>query len=148
MLLRQDLHLGYLDFIGIFLFSQIAGLASQSPGGLGVFEVVALIMLSPYAPPSSVLGSLLVYRGVYYILPMIAAILMLGAQEALRKKEFFKTAMLSASRAAPVLVPDLSAIAVFVAGAVLLVSGAAPARMSRMNTWRFSCRCRRLRLRI
>lgn len=133
VLLRQDLRLGYLDFIGIFLFSQIAGLASQAPGGLGVFEVVALIMLSPYAPPSAILGSLLVYRGVYYILPMIAAILMLGAQEALRKKEFFKTAMLSASRAAPVLVPDLSAIAVFVAGAVLLISGAAPARMSRMS---------------
>ncbi len=63
VLLRQDLHLPYLDFIGIFLFSQIAGLASQSPGGLGVFEVVALIMLSPYAPPSSVLGSLLVLPG-------------------------------------------------------------------------------------
>ncbi len=142
VLLRQDLHLPYFDFIGIFLFSQIAGLASQAPGGLGVFEVVALIMLSPYAPPSSILGSLLVYRGVYYILPMIAAILMLGAQEALRKKEFFKTAMLSASRAAPVLVPDLAAIAVFVAGAVLLISGAAPARTSRMYAWRLSCRCR------
>jgi phosphatidylglycerol lysyltransferase len=133
VLLRNDLHLPYVDFIGIFLFSQIAGLASQAPGGLGVFEVVALIMLSPYAPPSAVLGSLLVYRGVYYILPMIAAILMLGTQEALRKKEFLKTAMLSASRAAPVLVPDLSAIAVFVAGAVLLISGAAPARISRMS---------------
>ena len=133
VLLRHDLHLPYMDFIGIFLFAQIAGLASQAPGGLGVFEMVALIMLSPYAPPASVLASLLVYRGIYYILPMIAGILMLGTQEALRNKEFFKTAALSASRAAPILLPDLAGIAVFVAGAILLITGAAPAIPGRMS---------------
>ncbi len=133
MLLRHDLRLPYPDFIGIFLFAQIAGLASQAPGGLGVFEMVSLIMLSPYAPPASVLGSLLVFRGIYYILPMIAGILMLGTQEALRNKEFFKTAALSASRAAPILLPDLAGIAVFVAGAILLVTGAVPAVPGRMS---------------
>ncbi len=133
VLLRHDLRLPYPDFIGIFLFAQIAGLASQAPGGLGVFETVALVMLSPYAPPTSVLGSLLVYRGIYYILPLIAGILMLGAQEALRNKEFFKTAALSASRAAPILLPDLAGIAVFAAGAILLITGAAPAIPGRMS---------------
>ncbi len=133
VLLRHDLAFPYPNFIGIFLFAQIAGLASQAPGGLGVFEMVALIMLSPYAPPASILGSLLVYRGIYYILPMIAGILMLGTQEALRNKEFFKNAALSASRAAPTLLPDLAGIAVFVAGAILLVTGAMPAAPGRMS---------------
>ena len=131
-LLRQDLRISYPDFIGIFLFSQIAGLASQAPGGLGVFEMVALLMLSPYAPPASILGSLIMFRGIYYILPMIAGILMLGTHEALRNKEFFKGAALSASRAAPILLPDLAGIAVFVAGAILLITGAVPAVPGRM----------------
>ncbi|MHB8173314.1 MAG: phosphatidylglycerol lysyltransferase domain-containing protein, partial [Nitrospirota bacterium] len=133
MLLRHDLHISYPDFIGIFLFAQIAGLASQAPGGLGVFEMVSLIMLSPYAPPASVLGSLLVFRGIYYILPMIAGILMLGTHEALRNRAFLKSAALSASRAASVLLPDLAGISVFVSGAILLISGAVPTRPDRMT---------------
>ncbi|NIA12181.1 MAG: hypothetical protein GWP10_21290, partial [Nitrospiraceae bacterium] len=54
-------------FIAIFLLAQSAGLASHVPGGIGVFESVVLLFLSPGLPAPMVFGSLLVYRVIYYL---------------------------------------------------------------------------------
>jgi len=78
--------LTYMGFLGIFLLGQVAGMASQIPGGLGVFESVILLLLEPYYPPSVVLGMLMAYRAIYYILPLIAAVLWLGIYELLHRR--------------------------------------------------------------
>lgn len=73
--------LSYLSFLGMYLLAQIAGLISQVPGGLGVFETVILVLLSPQIPAATILGALVAYRGLYYLLPLGIATLLFGAHE-------------------------------------------------------------------
>ena len=64
-------------FFGIYLLAQLAGIISNVPGGLGVFETILILLLSPPIPSASLLGALLAYRGIYYFLPLGVSILML-----------------------------------------------------------------------
>jgi phosphatidylglycerol lysyltransferase len=79
--------LSYFGFLGIFLLGQVAGLVSQVPGGLGVFESVILLLLEPYYAPSEVLGMLLAFRAIYYIVPLILAVLLLGGYELFHRRD-------------------------------------------------------------
>lgn len=80
-LLPDTAPLSYLDFLGIYLLAMTAGVVSNVPGGLGVFETVILLLLSPKVPAAAALGSLLAYRGVYYFLPLIVATALVGLYE-------------------------------------------------------------------
>jgi uncharacterized membrane protein YbhN (UPF0104 family) len=71
------------------LLGQIAGVLSNVPGGLGVFETIILLLLSPSIPSAQLFGALLIYRVVYYLLPLIIAVLLLGAYE-LRQRAIAK----------------------------------------------------------
>lgn len=51
------------------------------PGGLGVFEAIALIFLEPHLPVTQILGALVTFRGVYFLLPLMLALLILGMYE-------------------------------------------------------------------
>ncbi len=86
-LLPVSSSLSYPGFLGIYLLAQMAGMTSQVPGGVGIFETVTLLLLSPTLPASAAFGSLLAFRGIYYILPLLAAAVLLGTQEIFRKKE-------------------------------------------------------------
>jgi hypothetical protein len=57
------------------------GVASNVPGGLGVFEGVILLLLSAKVPAAAVLASLLAYRAIYYFLPLGFATGLLGLYE-------------------------------------------------------------------
>ena len=125
--------LSWHGFLGVFLLAQIAGMASQVPGGLGVFESVILLLLSPVLPASSIFGSLLIYRAVYYLLPLAVAALLLGTHEALlREREIERVARVF-GQWVPRLVPPFLAFTTFVSGAILLFSGAVSA-----VTWRLA----------
>jgi phosphatidylglycerol lysyltransferase len=114
-------------FIGIYMLAQLAGLLSQVPGGLGVFETVVLLLLSPILPASEILGVLLAYRGMYYLLPLGVATVLLGAQELLRRKERFLSFVRISGQWISGVVPYVLSFTVFVGGALLLFSGATPA---------------------
>lgn len=73
--------LTYPSFLSIYLLAMTAGVVSNVPGGLGVFESVVLLLLSPQIPAAKVLGSLLAYRVVYYLLPLAVATGLLGIYE-------------------------------------------------------------------
>jgi uncharacterized membrane protein YbhN (UPF0104 family) len=62
-------------FFQIFVLAQFAGLGSQLPGGIGVFESVILLLLPPNANVGVVIGVLLVYRIIFYIVPFLIAAL-------------------------------------------------------------------------
>jgi glycosyltransferase 2 family protein len=72
-LLPRNTSLSYLDFLGIYLLGMFAGVISNIPGGLGVFETVVLLFISDKISAAAVLGSLLAYRGIYYFLPLLLA---------------------------------------------------------------------------
>ena len=60
-------------FIGLFVIAQTAGVFSQVPGGIGVFESVFLLALPDGVDKANIFGALLAYRIIYYVLPLIGA---------------------------------------------------------------------------
>jgi uncharacterized membrane protein YbhN (UPF0104 family) len=86
-LLPSELPVSFLDFIGVYFLAQMAGLASQVPGGLGVFETVMLMLFPHSMNTTQLLGVLIAYRGIYYLLPLVVATALLGIQEVSRGKE-------------------------------------------------------------
>jgi len=132
VLLPPSAGLSYPAFMGMYALALIAGVVSQVPGGLGVFETVFILLLSDRLPASSILGSLLAYRGIYYLLPLAAAIVLLAVQELLRKRKALRTVTQAVGRWSSVVVPPLLALTTLIAGAVLLFSGATSAAAGRI----------------
>ena len=66
-------------------------LQATRPGGLGVFEATILQGVGGYE--DAVLASLLLFRGIYYVVPFIAAMAMLGGVEAVRRWRSLREAM-------------------------------------------------------
>lgn len=86
LLLPRSVPLSFLGFFGIYLLAQVAGIISNVPGGLGVFETVMLLLLSPPVPSVDLFGALLAYRFIYYFFPLITAVLLLGLHEMTRNR--------------------------------------------------------------
>jgi len=126
--------LSFPGFLGIYLLAQTGGLISQVPGGLGVFETIVVLLLSPTLPASEILGVLLAYRSIYYLLPLFLAALLLVIQELLQRQEGFKKFVAAFAQWSSGLVPPVFAFTIFVGGAILLFSGAIPAVDARL-TW-------------
>jgi uncharacterized membrane protein YbhN (UPF0104 family) len=77
----------FATFLGVFVLAYFLGTISNVPGGLGVFEAVILKSLSGSVPPEAVLSSLLVYRGVYNLLPLALGGVIFLVNEIKRSRE-------------------------------------------------------------
>lgn len=117
--------LGFGEFLTTYLLAQSLGVVSTVPGGLGVFEAVMLSFLPHGAEHSRVLASLLVFRVIYYFVPLFCAVLALGFRE-VRDHPHAMAPGLRAARVVSQLVPAATAVLAFVLGAVLLLSGSVP----------------------
>jgi uncharacterized membrane protein YbhN (UPF0104 family) len=73
--------LDFLSFAPTFVASQVLGVASNVPGGVGPFEA-AMLNAIWRLPAEAVLASLLMYRLVYFLVPFLLGLAMLGAREA------------------------------------------------------------------
>ncbi len=125
--------LPFASFLSIYLLGQFTGLVSQVPGGLGVFESVVTVGLTPALPASTVLASLIAYRLIYYLLPLLTAIMLLGLHEMFEKRALFGRGMHILGRWMPHLAPRMFSFMVFIAGMILLISGATPSVGWRMT---------------
>ena len=126
ILLPPIVTMSYPKFLGVFMLAQGAGIISQIPGGLGVFEIVILFMLSPTYSAPVVLGMLLVYRVIYYLIPFIISSCILVSYELLQRKKFLRWMEIVLGKWAAPLIPHVFASLTFLGGAVLLFSGALP----------------------
>lgn len=126
VLLASGTAMSYPEFMAVYLLAQLAGLVSQVPGGLGVFETVIVLMLSARLPANQIFGALLGYRALYYWLPLGTAALLLGLQEILRKRERLGVFVRLFERWLSSMVPQVFAFAAFIGGAILLFSGTTP----------------------
>lgn len=125
-LLPADAHVPYISFLGVYAAAVIAGIISHVPGGVGVFEAVVMLTL-PNVPPDALLGSLLAYRAIYYLVPLIFGTLLFGGKElAAQGARLARAQQLAGMYIAPV-VPQIAGALTFLAGALLLFSGATPA---------------------
>jgi phosphatidylglycerol lysyltransferase len=127
----------FLPFLGAFLLAQFAGQISHVPGGLGIFETLMVLLLKPFLPASSALAALIAFRAVYYLIPFALSLLMLAAYEGARQRErvayVATTAGTFAARLTSSLLPQALSATTFIAGVVLLVSGATPSVHGRIS---------------
>lgn len=119
--------------LGAFLSAQLLGLASHVPGGIGVFETAMVVLLKPLIPAGTLLPCLVVYRLIYYLLPLVAAVGVLGADELRQRREQAQRLGVLFGVLVRQLTPRLLAGFAFLAGAVLLFSGATPAESERVS---------------
>jgi uncharacterized membrane protein YbhN (UPF0104 family) len=68
--------LNYADVLTVLLIGAIAGVIAHVPAGLGVFEFVFVALLSHIISEGRLIGALLGYRAIYYILPLAIALVM------------------------------------------------------------------------
>jgi phosphatidylglycerol lysyltransferase len=114
-----------LVFAGAYSIAMSAAVASHVPGGIGVFESLLLLAL-PGVPADQLLGSLLAWRAIYYLLPLLVAALLFGGQELrVQRSTFARIEQVASAYIAPI-VPQVSGALVVMAGFVLLVSGVTP----------------------
>ncbi|MCJ2024660.1 lysylphosphatidylglycerol synthase domain-containing protein [Methylobacterium sp. J-067] len=84
VLLPQQTGIAFTTFLAIYVLAAMLGIASNAPGGIGVFEATILLALSSL-PRNEVLTSLLLFRGCYYVVPFVIALAMLGLYEIVKR---------------------------------------------------------------
>ena len=135
LLLPAGSGVSLLMFAGAYSTAITAGVISHVPGGLGVFESLIVLAL-PSVPADQLLGSLLAWRAIYYVLPLLVAALLFGGQELrAQRSKLARIEQLAAAYIAPI-VPQVSGALVFLAGFLLLVSGATPTIDQRLSLLR------------
>jgi phosphatidylglycerol lysyltransferase len=113
--------IGFPAFMGFFAIAIVLGVLSHVPGGLGVFEAIMLIALRDHVPTEALAAALVLYRLIYYILPLVLALALLVIHEV---RQGTATAV---TQAAVSLAPMLLAAYTFIIGIMLLISGVTPA---------------------
>ena len=131
-LLPAAVKLTYLKFLGIFMLAQAVGLLSYVPGGIGVFETVILLLLSDYLEKSAIVSCLVLYRLIYYLLPFAVATVLLVVYELAAKKHILRRFGIAFGKWSSAVTPHVLAVTSFIAGIILLFSGALPAAKGRL----------------
>lgn len=99
------------------------GLVTHVPGGIGVFEAT-ILALTP-GGRAATLAALLLYRVIYYLMPLAVALALIGRKP-----------LAVLRRAVRIAAPYAVSLLVFAGGLVLLVSGALPAEHRRLVSLR------------
>lgn len=82
-LLPSGTALAFPAFLALYLASYSAGLAASVPGGLGVFDGAMVLGLSPFVDTATAIVTILVFRLLYYIIPLFVAGLLFAGHELL-----------------------------------------------------------------
>ena len=118
----------FFTFAAIFSVATAVAVVSRVPSGLGVFDVIAFCALEKFAPPDQVVAALLLYRVVYFVLPLLLAATSLAIFELRRTAaDRGSLALRRIQKGAGLLAPLFLSAITFSVGAMLIVSGATPA---------------------
>ncbi len=130
VLLPQGHGVSFPVFLTAFTAAHLAGQISRVPGGLGVMEAVLVLVLAPLLPATVggevLLASLLLWRAIYYLGPLVLGILLLGAWEIRTRRQEMRRTVDAMGRGARLASPLLLAGGTFLAGVLLLAYGAVP----------------------
>lgn len=125
VLLPTDVAPGFAVFLVLFVAAISFGIVSHAPGGLGIVEATILIGLGAGTRPD-VLAALVVFRVIYYLIPLAlaCAALLVFEINRLRARAQARGRTFAVARR---IVPPIAATLVFLGGIVLLLSGNTPA---------------------
>jgi uncharacterized membrane protein YbhN (UPF0104 family) len=79
-LMPADPPIEFVPLLVIFVTAMLLGFLSHAPGSLGVIEAAMLVGL-PQFQKEELLAALLIYRFLYFVLPLFCAALLLGTRE-------------------------------------------------------------------
>lgn len=113
----------------------VVALVSHIPGGIGAFEAVVLTALAGI-DKSGLFAALILYRFIYYLMPLAVAALMLAIHQHRQLRKPVAMALETAQFAIRGIAPPFIAASVFVGGVILLVSGSMPAVPGRIHVLR------------
>jgi glycosyltransferase 2 family protein len=82
MLVPDEPNLGFVTVAVIFVAATLLGFASHAPGGLGVFDAAMMVALWQF-DKEELLAGLLLFRLLYYIIPFVISLVILGIREVL-----------------------------------------------------------------
>jgi glycosyltransferase 2 family protein len=80
VLVPDEPNLGFVTVAVIFVAATLLGFASHAPGGLGVFDAAMMVALWQF-DKEDLLAGLLLFRLLYYIIPFVISLVVLGARE-------------------------------------------------------------------
>lgn len=129
--------LTFWNVMTIFMAGNILGVMAHVPGGIGVFESVATYLLAPFLAPPQILGSLIAYRAVYYILPFLLALTAFAGYELLQKLNWLRQVNPDSDHWAHSTMTAVVAAASFASGVLLLVSCITPTVTDRLEVLRY-----------
>ncbi|MGI9472928.1 MAG: bifunctional lysylphosphatidylglycerol flippase/synthetase MprF [Rubripirellula sp.] len=134
VLLPNDVAIDFLPFVAIFLLAIFIALMSHVPGGLGVLELVLVTMLP--GGSHNLVGALIAFRIIYYLLPLMLGVIAVSIVSLRANREKIAGVASAGVRWANVVSPPIITGAVFVAGVVMLISGALPASTGSLEALR------------
>jgi uncharacterized membrane protein YbhN (UPF0104 family) len=82
MLVPDEPNTSFVAVAVIFVSATLLGFASAAPGGIGVFDAAMLVALWQY-DKEELLAGLLLFRLIYYVVPLALSLLILGIRELL-----------------------------------------------------------------
>jgi phosphatidylglycerol lysyltransferase len=137
-LLLPDSGVSLAAFVGLFALASVAGVLSHVPGGLGVFEGIMIAGLGGQVSPAALAAALVVYRGVYFLLPLALAVVLLVVNEvatraAAERWRAFGARLAPLGAAGSRLVPLSMSAVLLVTGTSLLVKGVLPLPPRRLD---------------
>lgn len=131
-LVGEDMQLRYDQFLTVYLLATLAVVISNVPGGVGVFESVFLAF-APSEATSSLVASLILFRIIYYLLPLTVAMLLLGGTEIAPLRGKITESLHRGTQWWPAVAPYVIAIMTFCAGSIMILSGATPGIVERVQ---------------
>ncbi len=116
---------GWPAFLAIYAIAVGFGVLSHVPAGLGVFETVIVAALGQSADVEAVLGSLVLYRIIYHVIPLMLAIAVVAVTEMrqLTRHPAASSLRRLGGRVSPLLLATLSMLC----GVMLIFSSVTPA---------------------
>lgn len=129
--LLPDTHVGWPTFLAVYAVAIGFGVLSHVPAGLGVFEAVIMAGLSNAIGIDQLLGSLVLYRLIYYILPLLLATVLLLITET--RHFVLRPGVAEAAQLAGKLAPTLIATLSLVLGTMLIFSSVVPTPDSNLD---------------
>lgn len=116
----------FASFLIIYVIAMLLGLFSQVPGGIGVFEGAFLWLAGPEFDSAPLVGALILYRIVYFFLPLAIAGIALATLESYEHRHKLARGGQILINVMARTVPQIYSVLFFFTGALMLISSAMP----------------------
>ncbi|OEG70669.1 hypothetical protein ATZ36_16955 [Candidatus Endomicrobiellum trichonymphae] len=132
-ILIPGVEISYFVFLKVFLVSQLLGIISQVPGGMGVFETAFSKLLPNSANNPEIIVGLLTYRVIFYFFPLLIALALLCAFEIMMFiKKFNRSTKIFGKTISSVIIRVIS-LSLFLASMIVVFSTSMPFDVSQLK---------------